>query len=728
MLRLFDTMTRQAAEVDPLEPGVVKMYTCGPTVYRDVHIGNLRSYLMADWVRRVLELQELTVKQVKNITDVGHMRQEELERGEDKVVAAAIAEGKTPGDIASFYTERFLSDERRLNITPADYLPKATDHIGEMIAIIERLLEEGYAYEVEGNVYFEVSKFSRYGALSGNKQDAALLEAVRVEVDPLKRNPRDFTLWKLAEPGRDLRWPSPWGEGFPGWHIECSAMSIKYLGERFDIHTGGVDNIFPHHEGEIAQSEGFTGERVVSAWVHGEHLLADGVKMAKSAGNSYTLSDIESRGIEPLALRYLCMTARFNTRLNFTFTSLKAAQRALLRLRNRVLEWEALPELGDEYDHLRQEWEERFLDRVSDNLDMPGALALTWQLVRSDLPGRLKVELLRGYDRVLGLGLDNAAESHKVPADVLAVSERRAAMREEGRYEEADALRDQLSQTGFVVADSRGGTRLRPKSEWEKRQEAWHTVSSSAEVDSRVGESDAVDFTLGVVACNYLDDVRRCVESALRWAGDRSVEVVALDNGSTDGTSEWLSHLASEDGRVRVVHADHVLGEGAAKNVVLKQSRGRTIVLLDTSVEVVGDVFGPIDQLLKDEQTGVVGPFGLRTDDLLHFHDGEGETGAMDAIQAYCFAFRRSRLRDVGLMRESFRFYRNLDLDYSFHFKDKGYRVVADSGLPVERHDHRVWSGLGERERDELSRKNYGRFLDKWRDRADLLVANQAKG
>ena len=266
MLNLYNTLTKEIGEVSPLEDGVVRMYTCGPTVYRDAHIGNLRSYLMADWIRRILSAQGLDVVHIKNITDVGHMRQEMLERGEDKIIAAALEEGKTPAEIAQFYTDRFLADERKLKIHPAHEFPKATDHIEEMIEIVERLVEKGYAYEADGNVYFSVAEFPEYGQLSGNIHEAELLEAVRVEADPLKRDPRDFTLWKAAEPGRMVKWPSPWGEGFPGWHIECSAMSIKYLGQKFDIHTGGVDNIFPHHEGEIAQSEGFTGEPVVASW------------------------------------------------------------------------------------------------------------------------------------------------------------------------------------------------------------------------------------------------------------------------------------------------------------------------------------------------------------------------------------------------------------------------------------------------------------------------------
>ena len=723
MLKLYNTLTKSLDSVQPVEPGRVGMYTCGPTVYRDAHIGNLRSYLMADWIRRALETQGVSVSHVKNITDVGHMRQEMLEQGEDKVIAAAIAEGKTPAEIAEFYSQRFFEDERKLNILPAHHFPKATDHIREMLDITERLVAKGYAYEVAGNVYFSVAAFPGYGKLSGNIHEAELLEAVRVEADPLKRDPRDFTLWKRAESGRELKWPSLWGDGFPGWHIECSAMSIKYLGEHFDIHTGGVDNIFPHHEGEIAQSEGFTGDSVVNTWVHGQHLLADGVKMAKSVGNSFISADIEGQGIDPLAFRYLCLTARYRTRLNFTFSSLKAAQRGLLRLRNRVWEWSLLPSDTPANGAVVEEWHGRFLERVNDDLDMPGALALTWEVVRSGLPPQLKLQILLQFDDILGLGLDRVTQAYRVPQNVRQRVNDRSAHRERREYEKADAIRSDLYSDGYVMEDGAAGTRVRPRSSWEKHQEVWQTISSSGEAASLVDEADTCDFTISVVACNYLDDVRRCVQSALASAGERRVEVVLLDNASTDGAGEWAEEASTADPRIRVIHADHILGEAAAKNVVLKQSRGKTIVLMDTSAEVNGDIFGPIDRILADESIGVAGPFGLRTDDMHHFHDGEGESGEMDAMQAYCFAFRRARLKDVGLMRESFRFYRNLDLDYSFHFKDKGYRIVADRDLPVVRHEHRVWSEMAEGQRDELSRKNYRRFLDKWGDRVDLLTS-----
>ncbi len=727
MFEIYNTLTKRMDEVIPVEDGIVKMYTCGPTVYRDAHIGNLRSYLMADWIRRVLTAQGLEVVHIKNITDVGHMRQEVLERGEDKVIAAALEEGKTPAEIAQFYTDRFRADESRLRIQPAHEFPKATDHISEMIEIVERLVENGFAYEVEGNVYFEIAKFPQYGKLSGNIQEAELLEAVRVDADPLKRDPRDFTLWKAAEPGRVIKWSSPWGEGFPGWHIECSAMSIKYLGRAFDIHTGGVDNIFPHHEGEIAQSEGFTGESVVSSWVHGQHLLADGVKMAKSTGNSFILSDIEAQGLDPMAFRYLCMTARYNTRLNFTFTSVRAAQRGLQRLQNRVWVWTMASEQEPSAradESAVAEWYGRFMDTVSSNLDMPAALALTWEMARSDLTPVTKLALAEKFDAVLGLDLMETPDLYQAPTEMLEQLLRRAHLRDMREYGAADQIRDALEDFGYIVEDYERGSRIRPKAQWERMTEDRDVVSSTAEVPSLVDQDDAFDFTVGIVVCNYADDAKRVVKSALEWAHGRNLEVVALDNGSTDTTGEWLDDLSSKDSRVRVIHADHKLGEAAAKNIVLKQSLGRTVVLLDPSVEVGGDIYGPLDAMLDEREVGVAGPFGLRTDNLHHFHDGEGESGDMDAMQAYCFAFRRDSLKEVGLMRESFRFYRNLDIDFSFHFKERGKRILADSSLPVILHEHRVWSELADAERDELSLKNYRRFLQKWGDRADLLVSS----
>ena len=374
-----------------------------------------------------------------------------------------------------------------------------------------------------------------------------------------------------------------------------------------------------------------------------------------------------------------------------------------------------------------EEWVGRFFDTVNSNLDMPGALALTWEMARSDLDSATKLALVERYDEVLGLGLLSVGDEYETPPEALEQLLRRAHLRDMSEYAAADQIRAALEEVGYVVEDHQRGSRIRPKAEWEKLTEDRDVVSAAAEVPSLLDQEDAHDVTIGIVACNYVDDVRRVVSSALNSSGDRDVEMVVLDNGSTDETGEYLDDLASSDSRVRVIHADHVLGEAAAKNIVLKQSLGKFVILLDTSVEVTGDLIGPVKKMLSDDQVGVAGPFGLRTDNLHHFHDGEGESGDMDAMQAYCFAFRRKELLNVGLMRESFRFYRNLDIDYSFHFKEQGKRIVADQSLPVVQHEHRVWNELAEGERDELSLKNYRRFLEKWGERADLLVSSQSR-
>ena len=715
---LRNTLSRKVEELHPIEPGVVRMYSCGPTVYRYAHLGNLRTYLMADWIRRALEVRGLRVIHVKNITDVGHMRQEMLEQGEDKVIASALAEGKTPQEIAQFYTEAFHLDESKLGILPASHFPKATDHIQEMIQVTQRLEERGYAYAVQGNVYFAVSQFSDYGKLSGNIQ-GDLLEGVRVEVDPLKRDPRDFTLWKAAEPGRVLKWASPWGDGFPGWHIECSAMSTKYLGEQLDIHTGGVDNIFPHHEGELAQSEGAFGKPFVQMWVHGQHLLADGVKMSKSMANDYTLEDLEAKGFDPMAFRYLCLTVRYATRLNFTFSALKAAQRGLQRLRNRVWEW-SLVASPNTSGIETEEWRKAFWNRVNGDLDMPGALALTWAMTRSGISVKSKLGLILEFDAVLGLNLEDAVQEWYISEDVANAEKRRAVLRAQRDYSTADGVRKQLGDEGFILEDAIAGTRARPKSELEKRQERWKEVSSSKEVVSLLDVPDKLEFSVGIVACNYLSDVQRCIQSVLPLGEKHPLEIIVVDNGSTDGTSSWLEDQASRDSRVRVIHTDHVLGEAAAKNILLKQSLGTYLVLMDTSIEAKADFLAPLAQALSDESVGIAGPWGLRSGDLRHFQ--EIEDGQADAIQAYCFAFRRDLLPKVDFMRESFRFYRNLDLEYSFCFLDKGYRIMALGSLPLERHEHRVWTSLAEEEREDLSQNNFRRFLKRWGHRQELLI------
>jgi cysteinyl-tRNA synthetase len=724
MLRIYNTLHKRIEEVETLEPGVARMYTCGPTVYRYAHIGNLRSYLMADWIKRALQAQGLKVVHVKNITDVGHMRQEQLERGGDKVILAALAEGKTPQQIADFYTQAFLQDESKLNILPADHFPRATGHVAEMQDIISRLLKRGYAYQTGDNIYFSVGKYSGYGQLSGNTgQD--LLEGVRAEADPAKLDPRDFTLWKRAEPGRAMKWESPWGEGFPGWHIECSAMSVKYLGQEQDIHTGGVDNIFPHHEDEIAQSEAAFGHRYVKYWVHGQHLLADGVKMAKSAGNEFTLADLESRGFDALAFRYLCLTVKYRRRLNFTFSALKAAQRGLIRLQDLVWTWRNSPSANGHRGASLKEWRQRFNKAVDDDLNLPRALSVVWALTRSRLSSAAKLELMMEFDGILGLGLDRAASGYTLPSGAQSSLKTRESYRKSSKYREADRIRQDLAAGGYQVRDTGAGPLARPKTSFELQAERWPSVSSARDVPSRIGGPSTLDYTVVISACNYLSDVQRCAGSVLRWCRSGSMELVIVDNGSTDGTSQWVEDLKAKDSRVKVVHSDHVLGDAQAKNIGFKVSQGKIVVLLDTSVELVGDPMPQLEKILSDSGVGMAGAWGLRSHDLHHFHE-EVTSGSADVMQGYSLAFRRELLSEVGLMRECFRFYRNLDLDFSFQFRDRGYCIVADGSLPMARHEHRQWSALGEEERDQLSRKNFRHFFRRWGQRLDLLVATKA--
>ncbi len=731
MLRIYNTLSKQVEEIETSEPGVARMYTCGPTVYRDAHIGNLRTYMMADWIRRALLHHGLEVQHVKNITDVGHMRQELVETGGDKMILAALSEGKTVQEIAQLYAGRFHRDEARLNIMEAHVFPWASQHIPEMLSIVGTLLETGHAYERGGNIYFDVPSFADYGKLSRNT-GVDLLEGVRAEADPLKRDPRDFTLWKAAEPGRDVKWDSPWGEGFPGWHIECSAMASKYLGEFFDIHTGGVDNVFPHHEDEIAQSEAAFGRQHVRYWVHAQHLLADGAKMAKSSGNVFLVEELIERGFDPLTFRYLCMTVLYRHRMNFTFTSLRAAEKALTNLRRRVWLWGREAGLAANGSRRAEsaeaaEYRRRFWEAVDADLDLPCALALTWEMARSELAVRDKLALILEFDEMFGLDLHRTPAENEVGEEIVASVRERESLRERQTWATADAMRSTLSSDGYVVEDAPEGSRVRPKTSMERRLEKWNSVSSSREVASRLHDPSRYEFSFVLNAYGYPEDVRRCVNGMLRHSVGHSAEIIVIDSGSTDGTGEMLEEMQREHDNLRVVHCDHVIGDAASKNIGIKQSLGEHVIIVDGSAEIVGDILGPVASQLSDPTVGIFGPYGLTTDDMQHFHE-EVDSGDADAMQAYCMAFRREAVNTVGLMREMFRFYRNLDIDYCFQFKDKGYRVVADSSLPLVRHEHRQWTELDDNQRDELSRKNFGRFLKRWGNRPDLLIASGARG
>ena len=454
-LRLYNSLTRRVEPLEPVTPGRVTIYTCGSTVYRYAHIGNLRTYLFGDLLRRVLEYLGYEVLYAKNITDVGHMR----ETGEDPILLAAEVEGKSPSEIAEFYTDAWLEDERLLNMPRADVMPRATEHIAEMIAMTETLLQRGLAYEVDGNVYFDVSEFPGYGKLSGQRLEQ-MKAGHRVDVETDKRDPEDFALWKRAEPGRMMKWPSPWGDGFPGWHIECSAMSIKYLGERFDIHTGGIDLKFPHHEDEIAQSEGALGHPVVSIWMHGEFLTLADAKMAKSAGNVIRVSDLPEKGFEPLVFRYLALTAHYRSKLDFTETAMHAAASGLRRLRRAVAEGATDGTDGDLAAEPMAGYRARFVDAISEDLGLPAALAVAHAVAAADdLAPVQRRALLLDFDRVLGLELAAPPDEEitELPNGAAELLERRASARAARDFATADALRDQLAALGVEVRDTPDG-------------------------------------------------------------------------------------------------------------------------------------------------------------------------------------------------------------------------------------------------------------------------------
>ncbi|HEU5376080.1 MAG TPA: cysteine--tRNA ligase, partial [Ktedonobacteraceae bacterium] len=551
-MRIYNTLTRQVEEIVPLEAGSIRMYSCGPTVYRYIHIGNLRTFTMADWLRRAFEYRGLTVQHIKNITDVGHMRQETLDQGEDKMIAQARKEGKSSAQIAQFYTTAFHADEQALNILPAHIFPCATEHIAEMIALIEKLLAKDIAYQGGENIYYDIKRFPTYGKLSGNQLEN-MLEGVREGQNEQKRNPEDFPLWKKAEPGREMAWESPWGRGFPGWHIECSAMSMKYLGPHFDLHTGGVDNIFPHHEDEIAQSEGLTDQPYVNYWVHAQHLLADGQKMAKSAGNAYTRADIEARGFDPLALRYLYTTALYRSRLNFTFRALQAAQTSLERLRGRayqLMQASGRSVVQDAKPLPDSSWRARFLQAVEDDLNLPRALALVWAMLRtSKIDAAMKVRHLLDFDRILGFGLREYLLSEEqerrldpqvylaaVPAGVARQVEERQTLRQEHKFDQADLLRANLAMTGYALRDTPRGPLILPR----RLEDEFRVLSSSTDAPDQRNAPDQFAFSINLLAHNSRADLERCLRSIQRHASGQALEVVIVDNGSTDETLGYL--------------------------------------------------------------------------------------------------------------------------------------------------------------------------------------------
>ncbi len=455
-ITLFNTMTRRKEELAPVKPGEVGMYGCGPTVYNYAHIGNLRTYVFEDTLRRTILYNGLKLRHVMNLTDV-----------DDKTIRDSRKEGIGLKEFTERYIGFFFDDFTALNIQRPDVVCKATEHIPDMLALVQKLYDKGYAYKSsDGSSYFNIAKFNGYGKLSGINLDG-LKAGARVAHDEYdKENVSDFALWKAWDQGDgEVAWDSPFGKGRPGWHIECSAMSTKYLGQTFDIHLGAVDLIFPHHENEIAQTEAATGKPWVRHWMHAEHLLVDGGKMSKSLNNFYLLKDIVQKGYDPLAYRYFCFTGHYRSQLNFTWESLTAAQRAYENLKAEIakLDPTLVPSPRGEGEG-EVGYRQKFLAAINDDLNMPQALALLWEVVKSvDLKPVQKLALIGDFDRVLGLDLLQKKDSDSVPAEVDALLQKRKEARETKQWAESDRLRDQIAILGYVVEDTKGGQVLRKK-------------------------------------------------------------------------------------------------------------------------------------------------------------------------------------------------------------------------------------------------------------------------
>ncbi len=460
-MKLYNSFTRRIEEFRPIQPPAVGMYTCGMTVYDFAHIGHGRKYVGDDILRRTLVRFGYNVTHVQNVTDVGHLVSD-ADEGDDKLEKGAKKQGKTVWEVAEFFTKHFYDSMDTLNILRPTVICRATDHIPEQIALVARLMEKGIAYDTPEAVYFDVSKFPAYGSLFGNQQLSEKKAAARedVKTGEHKKHPADFALWfkrvgRFA--GHTMHWDSPWGDGFPGWHIECSAMSMKYLGEHFDIHTGGIDHIPVHHPNEIAQSEAATGGTFVNYWVHYAFLTVDGKKMSKSLGNYYTIEDVIAKGFDPLALRYVYLSAHYRKPINFTWEAIASAQNALRDLRIGESGHAPRGEKHGKTDDFRN----RFNEALADDMNTPVALAVAWDVRKSDMPDRDKYDLLTDFDTVLGLQLARLPQSIVVPPDVTALVARREALRGEKNFPAADAARKEIETKGFTVLDTPGGPVVR---------------------------------------------------------------------------------------------------------------------------------------------------------------------------------------------------------------------------------------------------------------------------
>ena len=454
-MKIYNSLTRKKEELSSKD-NIIKMYTCGPTVYYFPHIGNMRAYIFMDLLRKSLKYCGFKIEGVMNITDVGHLVSDSDE-GEDKMEIAAKRENKDPYEIAKFYTDCFIKDTSRLNIELPEHIAKATEHIGEMIDFIKKLEEKGYTYIIDDGVYFDVQKFKGYGQLSG--KDLSTVGESRIDENNQKHHPFDFALWKFVPENHIMKWNSPWGVGCPGWHIECSAMGEKYLGNSIDIHTGGIDHKPIHHENEIAQNDAKEGKRVVKNWMHVEFLQVDGGKMSKSLGNLYTLDDLIKKGYSPLDFRYMNLLTHYRKALNFTFESLASSASALKSLKNLVLEHKDAPNKTKE--EVLESYEDQFVAAISDDLNIPLALGVLWKMLKSEEKSNDIFLLAKKFDSVFSLDLGKETKADEIPEEILNLANQRKIARENKDYAKSDEIRNLISSKGYTILDTKEGFEIK---------------------------------------------------------------------------------------------------------------------------------------------------------------------------------------------------------------------------------------------------------------------------
>ena len=459
MLKLFNSLTNKKQEFVPITPGFVKMYSCGPTVYSYQHIGNMRAYIFMDSLRRTLKYNGYKILGVMNVTDVGHLTSDE-DNGDDKMELAAKKEQKSPYEIAKFYADKFFDDLKLLNVDIPEHITYATQYIPQMIEFVKGLEAKGYTYRTSDGIYFDVQKFSGYGQLSA--KDLSKTGNARIEENLEKHHPFDFALWKFVPENHIMKWDSPWGVGCPGWHIECSSMGRDILGDRFDIHTGGIDHKTVHHEDEIAQNDALAGHRVVNFWMHNEFLAVDGGKMSKSLGNVWTIKDLSDRGFEPLDFKYFCLNTHYSKKLNFTFDALKSSALGYNNLKSLV----ASHKNGENKieDEKIKNYSEQFLNAINDDLNFPLAIGVLWTMLRNEPKSSQIFDLVQKFDKALGLDLNGEEKvKEEIPQEIDELAKTRWQARLAKNWAESDRLRDKISKLGYVVRDSKDGYTLEKK-------------------------------------------------------------------------------------------------------------------------------------------------------------------------------------------------------------------------------------------------------------------------